>query len=756
MIHAFLAAHDHAWDDRHADERAHFQKQFTEIANEVVKRIGTEIRDMESVLKLAGALLRAKLRYKRVCISVIDPMRVTTVPVVLDAEPGLPGIEDLSPYRYQLDGDRPSATVWTIKHGEPCVMSDATTDSRANNQVAAAMGIKATALIPLLDPQDLVVGIVQIERADGRVPIPTEVDALFDFGKKLAVALQLNEQIAMLQGALDTLPQSIVIFGRAGRVRYLNKLAMNSLGREAKWYPAGTGVRYDELAMSDDDREWLATFVPLLEETFADGKPHSDRTDVTIRGKRYHLDAMVKPIWDWRKQLPAARQADIDLMAGALFHSQDVTYLSRAFQALEELITASGTDSVIEQTMEAVRRLGHRWCRLYVLNRANPDELVSRSCFGPEPDGFQWQDKFNSGGYVIPRYDDSDYRWEGWECLKEKRPLVLFHDPNQVDRARVKNKYGLEAVNCKDQKCPPELEKEEGKYWIDFPLFTLDRLFGKLTLQWDRWRSPEDERTLSRLCELTSRLLAEAVRREDDAQEALHWVLHDIKTPPARLQHKVVRQYQIIDRLRRDLARGRLLPASSGVLKDLGDLEGTVVAIKEICDEIVGQIEKEGKEFQVFPNRPRTDLAGLIRDMLPIENDRYRAGLETAPAEFVMNLDGNGFQRMLRGMFDNAGKFPRESGPVRVTVSVQEFESGGRPWARVVVVDDGAGVPAAIKRLIFDKGFSTNPSYTNKGWGFGLYKARRLVEDHGGRIDEDGIEGVGARFVIELPQRRRP
>jgi signal transduction histidine kinase/PAS domain-containing protein len=761
LIHDFLAAHNHAWDDRHADNRAEFQKKFTEIASEVVKRLGTEIREMEGVLKLAAALLRTKLHYKRVCISVIDPKRVTTVPVVLDADPGLPGIEDLQPYRYRFDDERPSATIWTIKqkHPLPLVMHDATTDTRANNAAAAKLGIKAVALIPLVDPQNLVVGIVQIERADGRVPTPTEVDALFDFGKKLAVALQLNEQIVMLQSALDTLPQAIAIFDRAGRTRYLNKLAMHFLDflkREAKWYPAGTGPSYDELAGPGDDREWLATFVPLLRETFADREPHSDRTDVTIRGELYHLDAMVKPIWDWRQKLPAAQQVDTDLMAGALFHSQDVTYLSRAFQALEELITASGTDKVIEKTIKAVRRLEHRWCRLYVLNPVNPSELVSKMCFGSEPDVQQWQDKFNSGGYVIPRYDNSDLRWEGWECLKKRRPLVLFYDPTRDDRELVKNKYGLEAVNCRDQKCPPELKKKEGEYWIDFPLFTAERVFGKLTLQWDSWRSPEDERTLSRLCELTSMLLEEAVHRENYAQEALHWVLHDIKTPPAQLLHTAVRQHQLIDQLRRKLAKGRLLPASSEVFKDLKDLEDTVVTSGKICDEIVGQIEKEEKEFQVFPNRTRTDLAGLIRGMLPIENDRYRVELDAAPAEFVMDLDGNGFKKVLRGLFDNAGRFPRESIPVRVTVSVRQFEREGKPWVRVAVEDNGEGVPLANKRRIFEKGFSTNPSDTNKGWGFGLYKARKLIEDHGGTIDEEGTEWVRARFVIELPQYQRP
>ena len=219
LIKDFLAAHGHAWYAKNTEARVALQKEFTEIASEVVKRLGTEIRDMEGVLKLAASLLRTKLRYKRVCISVIDPKRVMTVPVVQEADPGLPGIKDLEPYRYRLDDERPSATIWTIKQEppQPLVMHDATTDTRANNAAAAKLGIKAVALIPLVNPQNLVVGIVQIERADGRVPILTEVNALFDFGKKLAVALQLNEQIAMLQGALDTLRQPIAIFDRTGR-----------------------------------------------------------------------------------------------------------------------------------------------------------------------------------------------------------------------------------------------------------------------------------------------------------------------------------------------------------------------------------------------------------------------------------------------------------------------------------------------------------------------------------------------------------
>ena len=240
-------------------------------------------------------------------------------------------------------------------------------------------------------------------------------------------------------------------------MRYFNKLAYHFLfrEREAKWYPAGSGPPTTSPPGQTATTSGWRDSSPWSGRPLRTAMRHSDRTDVTIRRQLFHLDARVEPIWDWRNELPTAQHLDREpMMTGALFHTHDVSYLNRAFEALEELITASGANEVIERTIKAMRRLDHRWCRLYVINPRNESELVSLSCFGPKPDVEEWEDKFNRGDYMIPRYDD-DYRWEGWQCLKDKRPLVLFHDPNRVDKDRVVNKYGLEAVNCRTNSARP-------------------------------------------------------------------------------------------------------------------------------------------------------------------------------------------------------------------------------------------------------------------------------------------------------------
>jgi signal transduction histidine kinase len=79
----------------------------------------------------------------------------------------------------------------------------------------------------------------------------------------------------------------------------------------------------------------------------------------------------------------------------------------------------------------------------------------------------------------------------------------------------------------------------------------------------------------------------------------------------------------------------------------------------------------------------------------------------------------------------------------RVQVTVEHTPEG----ARVVVADDGPGVPRELRRKVFDAGFSTKQG----GWGIGLALARRIVTDsHGGTIVLLPTDR-GATFQITFP-----
>jgi signal transduction histidine kinase len=65
------------------------------------------------------------------------------------------------------------------------------------------------------------------------------------------------------------------------------------------------------------------------------------------------------------------------------------------------------------------------------------------------------------------------------------------------------------------------------------------------------------------------------------------------------------------------------------------------------------------------------------------------------------------------------------------------------------VTDSGRGISAEHLPFIF------RPFYTTKGngTGLGLSLARRIVEDHQGRIDVESELGKGTEFLITLPIR---
>lgn len=74
---------------------------------------------------------------------------------------------------------------------------------------------------------------------------------------------------------------------------------------------------------------------------------------------------------------------------------------------------------------------------------------------------------------------------------------------------------------------------------------------------------------------------------------------------------------------------------------------------------------------------------------------------------------------------------------------------------RIVVSDDGPGIPEADLERIFDRFHrlpGERPSGDGSGAGLGLAISRRLAELHGGTLTAENASPTGARFVLSLPR----
>ena len=84
-------------------------------------------------------------------------------------------------------------------------------------------------------------------------------------------------------------------------------------------------------------------------------------------------------------------------------------------------------------------------------------------------------------------------------------------------------------------------------------------------------------------------------------------------------------------------------------------------------------------------------------------------------------------------------------GTVRVSTRSTEEE------VRLVVEDDGHGIPAELLPRIWDPFFTTRGA--GEGLGLGLSLVHRIVhDDMGGRIDVQSSPGKGTRFEVVIPR----
>lgn len=87
----------------------------------------------------------------------------------------------------------------------------------------------------------------------------------------------------------------------------------------------------------------------------------------------------------------------------------------------------------------------------------------------------------------------------------------------------------------------------------------------------------------------------------------------------------------------------------------------------------------------------------------------------------------------------------RSDGVIRVMIS-EELEAQN---FKIVIEDNGPGIPDEIASKIFDPFFTTKDA--GKGTGLGLAMCQRLMQDYGGMIRFDLSFREGTRAIIELP-----
>lgn len=113
----------------------------------------------------------------------------------------------------------------------------------------------------------------------------------------------------------------------------------------------------------------------------------------------------------------------------------------------------------------------------------------------------------------------------------------------------------------------------------------------------------------------------------------------------------------------------------------------------------------------------------------------------------LCRADGEDLQLVWINLLENAVRYSPEGTTVNVKVARNDHK------ARVVVEDQGPGIPAEELPLIFERFHRGDSSRTREigGFGLGLAIAKALVEAYGGTITPESAVGQGTRMIVDLP-----
>jgi len=210
---------------------------------------------------------------------------------------------------------------------------------------------------------------------------------------------------------------------------------------------------------------------------------------------------------------------------------------------------------------------------------------------------------------------------------------------------------------------------------------------------------------------------------------------HEIKNPLSTVQLN-------LQLLKEDLDPGN--PLYGRLVSRLDTVHRETSRLREILDDYLryaGRIELSPVPTDL--NAVLEELADFFAPQAQLQRVQLR--VRTHPAPLVVPVDAKLLKQALLNLMLNAVQAMPSGGELILSVAPQP---GGR-YAAIDVIDTGPGVPPDVADKIFRAYYTTKKG----GTGIGLAMAKRIAEEHGGRISLRSEVGKGSDFTIVLPMK---
>jgi len=189
---------------------------------------------------------------------------------------------------------------------------------------------------------------------------------------------------------------------------------------------------------------------------------------------------------------------------------------------------------------------------------------------------------------------------------------------------------------------------------------------------------------------------------------------------------------------------------------NLPQSEARIETMKDAVDKLKGTL----LPLTSFPlpesTKQPTDLANLIeKELLLLKQQKRFAGIEfiTKYDDKLppIDVDHQEMRQLLIDLLDNAAFALNLISDREKAITIEVRYLARDEEVEIQILDNGMGISEDDLPKVFKEPFTTK----DKGLGFGLFSVKRTVENQGGAIEVQSVEGAYTLFTIRLPAKKQ-
>jgi len=729
---------------------------------EVINEIASETlitRDQNTLLWKIAHLINSKLSYYNINIFTIDEEGER---VVLRAFAGGFGDDLVAGYSLKL-GE--GVCGWVAEHREPLLVDDVLNEPRRIQGFSFEENVRSELGVPIIF-NDRALGVLHVESTEPNAFNRNDIMALQTVADQMALAFEnwrltdeLLDTYELITAINDSIPVSIVLVDRNAQVKYVNRTFCGTVGiglEDIMNRPVQNLFANDlveKMQLSESIESVIETGDTIcLNNVYHSSQHHPDKIlNITIAkvqgGKHPRVMVLLQDVTDFTvktRQLSLFREISI---------------------AMQGVFDRDKLLHMILTSVTAGFAFGFNRAFLFLVDRKR-NTLTGTMGVGPtsHEEAYRIWSDLARNNFTFQRYLDEVNTGEiGRSGLQDIVEGMVFDlgSANNVLAETVKTQRHIHVKNAWDNPLvDDDLKKLLASHeFVVMPLIAKNEVIGVLFTDNAFSGKPITPESIDELGMFAAaaalaienadilQVLENQVKELEDAYARLekthdmlirHEKLAAIGEVSTRLAHEIRNPLATIGGFAKSIPRK--YENRDRTIRNANIIVEEVRRLEEILSNVL-DFTKTG-----VPRKSLTDVNEfVVKTVRVVEGEANACNvlvvLNLCEGECWVEFDPAQIRQVLINVIKNAINAMPGGGALEITT-----EHDG-DWSTIRVKDTGRGIPEEFLENIFDPFFTTR----NDGTGLGLSISQRIVQNHGGKLDIESVEGEGTTVSVLLP-----